>query len=305
MKRKSPHKHTVHKHTRNRGRVTVHSYTRGKGKPIPIRRVVKTRKATPKETGVEAYTVDFQYSKKKGDGESVVVFAPVGDYRKALDEAFEERVDKHRTPILVEIEDPSLGAAISFVGRGAGRLALKGVKVGARLGAKYTVKVAKRAAPVAKAIAIEVGKTALTEIQKRDARRLLRQAYAGDRVEKYFARKTLRRRYPALFDKSSFSPPRYRTPSEKVAKRIEKVLEKKPKKVPVKKILPERREVPKPEVKPRKKVDYSKMTIPELKTAYARTQRTDQVTRWEINRELKLRGVEPLTPEWIPKTESL
>jgi len=194
-------------------------------------------KAVTDETpiGAKAFTINFKYSNKKDDGESVIVFADT--YKKALDEGFEERVDKHRVPLEVEIIDPLLGAALSIVaraGRGVGSLAFRGVIAAAKLGATYAVKGAqavpgvlrkvgaaekriivegaklgKRAviegAKISKRVAIEAGHTAWTELQKRDAQRLLEKAYSRDKAEAYFAKQTLKRKYPYLYDKSSFS----------------------------------------------------------------------------------------------------
>ena len=72
------------------------------------------------------------YSRRKGDGESVIVIST--SYEKALKEANEERVQKHRTPVEVEIIDPNLGRMLHIVAEGA----KTAVKVGAKEAGKLT-----------------------------------------------------------------------------------------------------------------------------------------------------------------------
>jgi len=109
----------------------VSDYVRGKGTgTIPTltrrRKIIKTDE--PK-----AYTCNFKYSEKKGDGESVVVIAT--DYHKALDEAFEERVDT-REPIEVKVIHPDIGRMLRILGRGAKVVGREAVEL-SKLGIKY------------------------------------------------------------------------------------------------------------------------------------------------------------------------
>ncbi len=112
-KRKSPVRHTVRTHIRDGHRVK--SFTRGSGRRQTVRyRRVKRVVDDDTPIGVHAFTVNFKYSDKPGDGESCIVFSD--NYVDALDEAWEERMDK-RTPIAVEAVDPDIGAALEWTGK--------------------------------------------------------------------------------------------------------------------------------------------------------------------------------------------
>ena len=85
--RKSPIRHTVKSHTRQGH--GVNTYARGKGTTRTLPPFTR-RRVLPKEKP-KSYTINFKYSNKQGDGESLIVIA--NDYQKALDEAFEEKKD--------------------------------------------------------------------------------------------------------------------------------------------------------------------------------------------------------------------
>lgn len=180
--RKPPIRHTVKSHTRQGHRVNTHA--RGKGtrtiSPFTRRRVLTKEK--PK-----SYTINFKYSNKQGDGESVIVIA--NDYQKALDEAFEEKKDP-RKPISVEVIDPSLGSMLKIMARGAG----KAVK----LGAKYSYITGKT---VGKEAAHAVAKS----YRELRLRRLIDEAYSPDKVRRVIARAKLKQRYPEIYKICHFS----------------------------------------------------------------------------------------------------
>ena len=78
--RKSPIRHPVKGHTRQGNR--VHPYVRGKGK---TQQPSFTQRRVLKKEGPKSFTINFKYSTKPNDGESVVVIAK--SYQDALDEA--------------------------------------------------------------------------------------------------------------------------------------------------------------------------------------------------------------------------
>ena len=178
--RKSPIKHRVSSHTR-RG-FPVRSYVRGKGIAQTFTRKRLLKKEVPK-----SFTINFKYSNRKGNGESVVVIAR--DYQRALDEAFEEKKDP-RNPISVEVVDPSVGTMLKIIARGAG----KAVKLGAR----YAYIAGKT-----------VGKEAVHAVAKSyrelRLRRLIDEAYSPDRVTRAIARAKLKKRYPEIYAICDFS----------------------------------------------------------------------------------------------------
>jgi len=131
--------------------------------------------------------VNFKYSDKPRDGESVIVIAT--DYHKALDEAFEERVDT-REPIEVEVIHPDIGRMLKAVATGAGKLT--------KLGIKYSYKGAKVLGyEAARAVAIKYGKLKV--------KRLIEDAYSPDRPTRVFARAKLRTKYPEIYAVCDFS----------------------------------------------------------------------------------------------------
>lgn len=238
MNRKPPCKHKVKSHTR-KGGIKVQSYTRGSGsKPYKITKRRVVGKVTDEtEVGPKPFTVNFMYSKRRGDGESVVVIADT--YERALDEAFEEKVDS-RWPIEVEIVDPSLGAVLKFIGEGAkrvGGLTLKGIRkmkpkvqAAARIGAKYAMRgghIAKQKAlaiatagyRAAEAAVSESAKFALSKLQTQRVRFLLKDAYSEDPIKRRAARYSLKRYYPDVYDVCSFSRDRNISQRKKSKKR--------------------------------------------------------------------------------------
>jgi len=176
---------------------------RGKGsRTLPSftsRRKIKTDE--PK-----AYTCNFKYSEKKGDGESVVVIAT--DYHRALDEAFEERVDT-REPIEVEVIHPDIGRMLKILGRGAKVVGREAVQL-SKLGIKYGYAGAKVLGyEAARALAIKYGKLKV--------KRLIEDAYSPDRPTRVFARAKLRTKYPEIYAVCDFS--RERAPRMHLLKR--------------------------------------------------------------------------------------
>ena len=196
--RKSPIRHTVHNHTR-RGR-NVSSYTRGEGSRIQPTFIQKRR--VLKKIGPKSFTINFKYSNKPNDGESVVVIAPT--YEKALDEAFEEKVDS-RYPIEVEVIDPDIGKALKILARGVG----KAVK----LGAKYSYITGKT---VTKEAAHAIAKS----YREMRVRRLIDECYSVDRRIRIQARAKLKQRYPEIYSICNFSREKVRLPRPTRARRI-------------------------------------------------------------------------------------
>jgi len=188
-KRKSPVRHHVRSHIRNRSRVT--SYARGRGTATALitkRRVVGKPKS---------FTVNFKYSNRKGDGESVVVIAT--SYDKALDEAFEEKTDQ-RQPIEIEIIDPNIGKALRILAKGAGKAVT--------LGAKYTYVAGKT---VAKEAAFAIARA----YRSQKLRRLIEECYSPDQATKAMARAKLRTQYPEIYSVCDFSKERISAPATK------------------------------------------------------------------------------------------
>lgn len=206
--RKSPIRHKVRSHSRRglRGTYSVRSYVRGKGERVQP--ITRKRKLT-KERRPKSYTVNFKYSNKAGDGESVIVIAT--DYKEALAEALEEKKDV-RQPIEVEVIDPDFGKVFRAIGRGVR-------KVG-ELGVRYSIKGVRKMTPYVKKGMITVGKQtfkvskrlgkagalALAEkLHERRVKELLRKAYSRNKVERMMARYRLKQEYPELYNICSFS----------------------------------------------------------------------------------------------------
>ncbi len=182
-KRKSPIRHHVRSYQKKTGD-RVSDYVRGKGtRTTPT----FTRKKLIKTDKPKSFTINFQYSKRKGDGESIVVIAR--NYSDALDEAFEEKTDS-RNPISVEVIDPDLGKALKIIGTGIG----KGIK----LGAKY-------AWIAGKTITAETAHAIAKSYRELRLRRLIDEAYSPDKVTRLMARAKLRQRYPEIYSIMDFS----------------------------------------------------------------------------------------------------
>ena len=179
MKRKTPVKHQVKSHTKKGKKVDP--YLRGSG--------VKTQSRLAKpivgKLKPKGYTVNFKYSDKKGDAETVKVIST--SYRKALDEAFEEKLDP-RLPVEIVIIDPSIGEIL----RWAGSRALK-------YGKSATKKIAKGAYDSAK-------RSALSRVDDFKARQLIEDAYSSYKGRAMLARGKLKRDYPHVWDIMDLSP---------------------------------------------------------------------------------------------------
>lgn len=216
MRRKSPISHRVVGYTRRDG-TRISPHTRGSGQRLS--RPSKTvGKSFDEDTRMEdlAFTVNFKYSDKPKDGESVIVIADT--YQRALEEAFDERVDT-RMPIEVGMVDPDLNQILKFIGEGAkkaGAFGLKSIKKAGQIGAKYGIRAVKAGTRLgvkgAKAVArgVKVGltessKLALYEIERARVRRLIVQAYSTDPIERKAARIAIRRVYPDIYDLCHFS----------------------------------------------------------------------------------------------------
>lgn len=211
--RRSPAKHTVKSHTRY-GR-SVKSFTRGSGNRSQISqrsRVVGRVTDDDTKIGVHAFTANFRYSDKPGDGESVIVFSD--NFADASDEAWEERVDK-RTPVAVEIIDPDIGAALEWAGKrvksaveyGKPRI-IKASKLGAKYAIKATMVTGSTIGKVARAGvggAKELGRLTAFGVQKEFIQSLLKLCYQKDRAKRIAARKSLKTRYPDIYAMCDFS----------------------------------------------------------------------------------------------------
>ena len=188
-KRKSPRRHAVKSHIREGYRVS--SYTRGKGtgsSPFTSRRKLDKPRS---------FTVNFTYSNRIGDGESVVVIAR--NYGDALDEAYEERHDS-REPIEIELVDPDIGKALKILAREGGNAV--------KIGAKYAYAAGKT-----------VGKEAVHAVaesyRRARIRRLIEECYNPDRVKRAMARSELKARYPEIYEMCDFSKGKVSTPAMK------------------------------------------------------------------------------------------
>jgi hypothetical protein len=142
--------------------------------------VVSAPRAPKAKVEPKAYTVNFKYSEKKGDGESVVVIAR--DYPHAVEEAIEEKVDP-RHPVELEVIDPTIGQVLKVIG--------KGVKKATEVGAKYAFKGAKKAVKMA-------GSNAYIMF-------LIRQSYSRDVGMRTLARSKLRKNYPDVYNVMDWS----------------------------------------------------------------------------------------------------
>ena len=200
-KRKSPRRHSVKSHVRAGYRVS--NYVRGKGtRTLPTltrrRKLIKTGEPKP-------FTVNFKYSNKAGDGESVIVIST--SYDKALKEAFEERVDA-RQPIQVEVIDPDLGRMLRIVAERA----KTAVKVGAREAGKLTKLGIKYGYAGAKVLGKEAAFAIARAYRSQKLRRLIEESYSPDRATRAMARARLKTQYPEIYSVCDFSKERT-TPS--------------------------------------------------------------------------------------------
>lgn len=213
--RYSPVKHTVKPHTREDG-TKIRGYTRGKGiKPQTSQRsrVVSGRGVDDDTSiGPHAFTVNFTYSDKPGDGESVIVISD--NFQDATDEAWEERMDS-RMPISVETIDPDIGAALKWMGkqvRSAIEYGKPKLARAAELGGKYAVRATMATGStmlkVAKAGAggaVTLGRLTAFGMQKELIQSLLKLCYQADRAKSMAARLALKRQFPDVYAACDFS----------------------------------------------------------------------------------------------------
>jgi len=213
--RRSPVKHGVSGYTRKDG-TKISGHTRGSGTRTKRSRVVGRVVDDDTPIGVHAFTTNFTYSDKPGDGESVITIS--NNYPDAIDEAWEERMDP-RIPIAVETIDPDIGAALKWVGKrvrsavkwGKPRI-VEATKLGARYAVRATMTTGKTIGRVAKATAIsgvegakELGRLTAFGVQKELIHNLLKLCYQKDKAKRIAARIALRDRYPEVYDMCDFS----------------------------------------------------------------------------------------------------
>jgi len=195
---------------------SVRGYVRGSG----VKSKYTRRKVVgAAEEGDLGYVVNFKYSDKPGDGESVLVFTdPTATaeeaYTKAMDEAFEERVDSRR-PVEIDLVDPSVGAMLKWVGeRVKGTIAYGKpvLKKAAKLGAKYavrasmaTAKTAKRVAKAGVGAGKELVKLTAFSVERKMIERLIRDCYSKNKITRVASRHALKKRYPDIYDMCDFS----------------------------------------------------------------------------------------------------
>jgi len=153
-------------------------------------------------TGPKTFTVNFQYSDKPGDGESIPVI--VGGKgitmeeatKLAIDEAFEEKTDP-RPPYATETVDPSLGDVYAWTRD-------KTISA-AKIGAKYSLKGAKAGLRAAVGAAKGVVKRAKYEVDRKKWESILNKCYSNNLVERAAARVSLKKNYPATYSICNFS----------------------------------------------------------------------------------------------------
>ncbi len=226
--RRSPVKHKVKGHARKDG-TKISGYTRGKGarpQKLSRSRVVGSRGVDDDTSiGVHAFTVNFTYSDKPGDGESVIVFSD--NFQDATDEAWEERMDP-RMPIAVEIIDPDIGAALKWIGRrvksavkyGKPRI-VKATKLGAKYAVRATMVTGRTIGKVAKAGAegaVVLGKLTAFGLQKELIQSLLGLCYQDDIGKQTAARIALKKQFPEVYDACDFSRESRRRPKARAPK---------------------------------------------------------------------------------------
>ena len=226
--RRPPIAHSVDGHRRDGH--SVSGYERGSGG--------RSSSSTGSRSSVraEAFIVTMKY--KDGSSEKINVIAPVGAYKKALDEAMEERTHKAK-PIEINILDPSLGEVIKYLSEGVGT-GLKYVKKGVEKAKPHVVSGVKkvgREAKIrgtqafwkarqfahekqlrkklgragrglgrgAKALGKGIGEKAISSVQMAEAKRLVNQSYSEDLSKRALARTKLREKYPEIYDNCDFS----------------------------------------------------------------------------------------------------
>lgn len=183
QKRKSPVRHKVSSYTRKGKR--IQGYMRGEG----ARNYSKLAK--PKVNKPKGFTVKLRYSKKPHDIETVKVIAT--SYKRAIDEAFEEKLDK-RHPIEIEVVDPSIGEIIKWAGNRAAKYGKKAVVAGGKL---------------AKSAAVAGGQFAKEKLKESysdwEVKQWIDQAYSPNKGTRMLARAKLRQNRPDVYDLMDFS----------------------------------------------------------------------------------------------------
>lgn len=196
--RKPPVSHSVSGHTR--GGHSVGSYVRGSGSKYPN----SPSRSSP-QSNAEAFVVTMRY--RDGTSEKVNVIAPRGAYKKAIDEALEERTHKAK-PIEINILDPSLGEVIGFIRRGVGT-GLKYVKSGIVKASPHVKSGVRKGAKGLKRGVKSVGRglsRSVESIRKnREAQRLVNHSYSEDPGKRALARTKLKEKYPEVYDNCDFS----------------------------------------------------------------------------------------------------
>lgn len=229
--RSSPVKHRVKSYTREDG-ARIKGYTRGSGtRPQKPQRSRVVGRGVDDDTsiGVHSFVVNFRYSDKPGDGESVIVISD--NFQDATDEAWEERMDS-RMPIAVEIIDPDIGAALKWVGKRVKSAVEYGrprIVDASKLGAKYAVKATmvtgKTVGRVAKAAAVsgvegakELGRLTAFTVQKEYIQSMLKLCYQEDVAKRTAARIMLKKRFPDVYAMCDFSKESRGRPKRRVPK---------------------------------------------------------------------------------------
>jgi len=219
--RQSPIKHDVDGYTRKDG-TRVETYKRGKGikKHNPQRSRTVGRVKDDEDIKIHGYVVNFKYSNKRGDGESVLAISDqkrktiLEDYKEIMDEAFEERVDT-RVPLSIEIEDPSVSELIEVMSKKVKDTIKWGkprVRKAAGVGAKYAIKATMIAGSTTKKIGVagydatkELARLSAFAVQKEYIQSLLKLCYQKDPAKRLAARAALKKRFPEIYDMTDFS----------------------------------------------------------------------------------------------------
>lgn len=217
--RRTPVKHKVKGYTRKDG-TKIKGHTRGRGTRSQKPRRSRVIGAPKEDIKIHGYVVNFKYSDRPGDGESVLAISDqkretiVEDYKEIMDEAFEERVDT-REPISIEIVDPSFDEVIKIMSKkvkdtiewGKPKV-IKAAKIGAEYGIKATMIAGSTAKKVGRAgydTTKELARLSAFAVEKELIHNLLKLCYQKDRAKRLAARAALKKRYPEIYDMTDFS----------------------------------------------------------------------------------------------------
>lgn len=179
MRRRSPVRHTVSKHTRM-GK-TVQSYKRGSGRAIRRRRVVRR---TYRKNGLawkehRLYTTVFEYDDKKVEVVQVVADNP----EDATNYSYDARKRQDKIPVNVAMSN-SIASVVSAIASGIVQVA-GGAVVGVGRGVRETVTVAQAHALKARASKVQ---------------QLYRMTKSRNPVEASMAREQLVEKYPEEYE---------------------------------------------------------------------------------------------------------